>query len=78
MPHIRQSRPDSGLGFQVKVFKPFSVVPSSLGAIRLMSVGELVLRGSRGSNSWQQGVGRAYQSVGRACKSVGRAGRANQ
>ena len=27
MAHIRQSRPDSGLGFQVKV----GVVPSSLG-----------------------------------------------
>ena len=26
--HIRQSRPDSGLGFQVKVLKPFQVVPS--------------------------------------------------
>jgi len=28
--HVRQSRPDSGLGSQVKVFKPFEVVPSSL------------------------------------------------
>ena len=31
MAHIRQPRPDSGIGFQVKVLKPFSVVPSSLG-----------------------------------------------
>jgi len=30
MAHIRQSRPDSGLGFQVKVLKTFQVVPSSL------------------------------------------------
>ena len=33
MAHVRQSRPDSGLGFQVKVPKTFQVVPSSLGAI---------------------------------------------
>jgi len=32
MAHIRQSRPDFGLGFQLKVRKPFSVVPSSLGS----------------------------------------------
>ena len=30
--HIRQSRPDSGLGFQVKVRKTFQVVPYSLGS----------------------------------------------
>jgi len=29
MAHIRQSRPDSGLGFQVKVRKTFEAVPSS-------------------------------------------------
>jgi len=28
----RQSRPDSGLGFQVKVLKAFQVVTSSLGS----------------------------------------------
>ena len=28
--HIRQSKPDSGLGFQVKLLKPFQVVHSSL------------------------------------------------
>jgi len=35
MAHIRQSRPDSGLGIrhvQVKVFKGFQVVPSSLAS----------------------------------------------
>ena len=32
MAHARQSRPDSGLDFQVKVLEPFSVVPSSLGS----------------------------------------------
>jgi len=31
MAHVRQSRPDSGLGFQLKVLKPFEAVPSSLG-----------------------------------------------
>jgi len=31
MAHIRQSRPDSGPGFQVTVLKTFRVVPSSLG-----------------------------------------------
>ena len=30
MAHIRQSRPDSGLCFQVKVLRTFPVVPSSL------------------------------------------------
>ena len=30
--HIRQSGPDSAVGFQVKVLKPFQVVPSSLGS----------------------------------------------
>jgi len=29
--HTRQSRPDSGLGFQVKRLEIFKVVPSSLG-----------------------------------------------
>ena len=32
MAHIRQSRPDSGLDLLVKVLKPCSVVPSSLGS----------------------------------------------
>ena len=31
MAHIRQSRPDSGLGLQIKVRKTFKGVPSSLG-----------------------------------------------
>ena len=31
MAQIRQSRPDSGLGFQVKVLETFQDVPSSLG-----------------------------------------------
>jgi hypothetical protein len=30
MAHVRQPRPDSGLGVQVKVLKTFQVVPSSL------------------------------------------------
>ena len=32
MAHIRQSRPDSGLGLLVQVLKSFQVVPSSLGS----------------------------------------------
>ena len=32
MAHIRQSRPDSGIGFHVKVLKTFQVVPFSLGS----------------------------------------------
>jgi len=31
MAHVRQSRPDSGLDFQVKVLKTFAGAPSSLG-----------------------------------------------
>jgi len=34
MAHIRQSRPDFGLGFKAKVVKPLEVVPSSLGSGR--------------------------------------------
>ena len=34
MAHIRQSRPDSGLGFQVKGLVTFQAVPSSLGSGR--------------------------------------------
>jgi hypothetical protein len=30
--HIRQLRPDAGLGFQVKVHQPFYAVPSSFGS----------------------------------------------
>ena len=32
MAHVRQSRPDSGTGFQAKVLKTFQVAPSSLGS----------------------------------------------
>ena len=32
MAHVRQSRPDSGLGFLVKVLKRFQAVPFSLGS----------------------------------------------
>ena len=32
MAHVRQSRPDSGLGFQVKAIESFQVVPFSLGS----------------------------------------------
>ena len=32
MAHLRQSRPESGLGFQVNVLKTFQAVPSSLGS----------------------------------------------
>ena len=31
MVHVRQSRPDSGLGFQVNVVETFQVVPSKAG-----------------------------------------------
>ena len=34
MVHTRQSRPDSGLSFFVKVLKTFQVVPSALGSGR--------------------------------------------
>jgi len=32
MAHLRQSRPDSGLGFQVKALEPFKVVLSCLAS----------------------------------------------
>ena len=34
MEHIRESRPDSGLGFQVKVPKPFKSFPLCSAAVR--------------------------------------------
>jgi len=38
MPHITQSRPDSGLVFQVKVRETLKVVPSLLGSGQEVSV----------------------------------------
>ena len=47
MAHIRQSRPDSGLGFQVHVLTLFEVVPSSLGSVRGVGGGADVWGGWR-------------------------------
>jgi len=47
MARKRQSRPDFGLGFQVKVLKTFEVVPSSLGS---GSPGSLCERGLSSSS----------------------------
>jgi hypothetical protein len=38
MAHMRQSKPDSSLGFQVKVLATLQVVPSSLGSAGQLSV----------------------------------------
>ena len=46
MAHIRQSRPDSGLGFQVKVLKHFQVVLSSLGSGGVNHASLLLMDGS--------------------------------
>ena len=43
MAHITQSRPDSGLDFQVKVLKTFRAVPSSLGSGALNGIEAQVL-----------------------------------
>jgi len=40
MAHMRQSRPDAGLGFRVEVLEMFEGVPPSLGR----GPGELLLR----------------------------------
>ena len=61
MAHIRQSRPDYGLDFQVKVFKPFSVVPSSL-ASGAVSVVPLLVAKIVGFGVW--GSGFRVQSLG--------------
>jgi len=56
MAHVRQSRPDSGRAFEVKVLKRFYVVPSSLGSdlwtLEDIMQGLLLLSASerRGSN----------------------------
>ena len=44
MAHVRQSRPDYGLVFQVKVPTTFEVVPSSLGSCRQLRVLDAALR----------------------------------
>jgi len=58
MAHVRQSRPDSGIGFQVKVPEMFQVVPCSLGSgldrVYLSSwigVGAIVFRSMKASAS---------------------------
>jgi len=38
--HVRQSLPDYGLGFQVKILEPFEVFPSALGS----GAGHLMMR----------------------------------
>jgi len=45
--HIRQSRPESGLGFQVSVVETFQVVPSSLGGGARRFRGGLVFKALR-------------------------------
>ena len=50
MAHIRQSRPDSGLGFQAKLFKLYSPTPKQRGAISLLVQGHRArLRLGRGA-----------------------------
>ena len=45
MEHVRQSRPDSGLGVQTKVLDTFYVVPSSLGRRDLRGGDHVLARG---------------------------------
>ena len=52
MAHTRQSRPDSGLGLQVKVLKTREVVPSWLDSGTLREI-DLIYRQS--SCGWSQG-----------------------
>ena len=51
MAHIRQPRPDSGLGFQVKVLKLFNVVPSEGGSGRALPTETKVESGTSQSKS---------------------------
>ena len=46
MAHIRQPRPDSGLGFLAKVLNTSQVIPTSLGS------GSIVYRGGEGALGW--------------------------
>ena len=61
MAHIRQSRPDSGLGFHVKARTTFQLVPSSLGSGRECIRGILEREGGRERESarekegWREG-----------------------
>ena len=50
MAHATQSRPDSGLSFQVKVLKTFLVVPSWLGS------GTLIPAPEHSTLIWKQAV----------------------
>ena len=49
MAHVGQSRPDSGLGFQVKVLTPCSVVPLLSEAVGSHVLPERLERLRRGS-----------------------------
>ena len=44
--HMRQSTPDSGLGFQLKVLKTCRALPSSLGSAVGSGCGHVPLKGS--------------------------------
>ena len=51
MAHVKQSRPESGLCFQVKVCGPFRVVPFSLGNGTSLSWSEVESESKRESAS---------------------------
>ena len=60
MAHTRQSRPVSGLGFQVKVFKPFQVaevVPDSPGSGLVQPGGGVLPRVSVNEKRGDNGLG---------------------
>ena len=50
MAHVRQSRPDSGLGFPGKVLKTLQVVPLSLSPPSRVSI--LALRAPKGAKGY--------------------------
>jgi len=56
MAHMRQSRPDSGLGFQVKVLRTIQVVAASLGS------GKGISQSNRISNLIRTCIHREYDS----------------
>ena len=58
MAHMRQSRPDSGLGFQVKVLTTIQGVPFSLGNVGFRGYQHAVGRVASGHNTVEiQGSG---------------------
>jgi len=63
MPDTRQSKPDYGLSFEVKVIKTFQVVPSSLESSRRANMAQIRQPGPSFGLDFQVEVPQTFQVV---------------